>query len=185
MLLCTLSSQYSISLYREGTMFYITKLSKVKEKNSFTLWGHRTHGSTIIPPHSKLERFGHIHMKFEKSVWRDSSQCRGPFGGFSSNFVSGEKRGACEHSSRATEDCRRLSLEKNTASSIFRLRSSERFSVPKTHHIVQKSSKAREAPASHEVAIVWQLHAVQPCVPTTSHETPVEGATLPRNDVSD
>lgn len=27
-------------------------------------------------------------------------------------FRVGEKRGACEHSSRATEDCRRLSLEK-------------------------------------------------------------------------
>lgn len=51
-------------------------------------------------------------MKFEKSVWRDSSRCRGPFGGFSSIFVSGEKRGACEHSPRATEDCRRLCLEK-------------------------------------------------------------------------
>lgn len=101
---------------------YITKLSKVKKKNSFTLWGHRTRGdysaafeNGTIRTHSQQVR------KVILAGVADSGSIRVFFVGFRVGC------GATLRDSRATEDCRRLSLEKNTASSIFRVAGQPRF----------------------------------------------------------
>lgn len=64
---------------------YITKLSKVKKK-IVSLYEVIERAATIRP-RSKMERFEHIHSKFEKLFWR-VSPIRGPFVCFSSVFVS-------------------------------------------------------------------------------------------------
>lgn len=73
--------------------------------------------------------------------------------------VGGGTRGACGDSSRATEDCRRLSLEKNTASSIFRVTSPPQFLRAKNYSHCHTSRRAPDGVllqqiTVHEVVIV-------------------------------
>lgn len=155
-----------------------------EKKNSFTLWGHRTRGRGNSAAFENGTLGTHSH-----GVWKVNlagfATYRGPFGGLLYIFLWSDTRGAYGDSSRATEHCRRLSLEKTPLAQFSAYNPtivSPRQKLVALPHITMKPGRAcplKKSLQSTRSLLFWQLHRLQPCVcPNLVYGT--DGATCHR-----